>query len=585
MPISLSAGLRHVALATLLPLAPSAWAACPSGGEDPLTPDIVAEFEALPQGTPAIEQGVVRYRLKLTNCGADMDEARTMYAKAFLVPKRDYAKSLVGQGVVLETFATSLSLRREQVSFVDLAQELPALAGGDYFLGVTINTRAAPIPAEGPDPMPTPGPTPIPGPGPGPAPAPLAPRPARAPGHHLIADEFVAETIAAQLNNVTPQLFDLGRVDAVVRSPRGGKYDLYHEVANASFNFSSNTAMHRSRNILRIMEGADAIPDHEHWNDDVSARFLFLDLAQGKARVGAYTSQEIDKVWTAIGWRGELDPQGRNIHVDYYSNAPIVSDMEPGKYVLGVIMNVTDRFALDAFPENNLDLTYLQIPRVGNLSLAPEVWFNTTVQRVGAFSASVLKPVDPTSWSVSVENRPEWLELTQSVSEYGLEVYVMVRDDAPFGIHRFNAEVKVTVDGVEQTANTVLQVIHPEGPSLRWRGIGENVILGPTSPGVRLEDRDGVRYMSVTFGMANVGTKPLLYRFQGSDGVVFTTPAERSIAPQAQHDISFTMPLVGVALSRTGSESVTSLYAYVETNVGSHYTNIAYDAKAMLEHR
>ena len=578
-----------VALVTTWTLSTAAAANCLNPEPDALTPDVVAEFV----NSARIENGVVNFAIKLTNCGASMDEVYTMFSKPVLVPKKNYAAQLVGQGLVLETFPVDLNLAHGQSVNVVVDANMPNIPAGDYFLAVTINTKAAPIPTVGEgegfafnlNPM-------------------LMQKKLdqfsltsalQAYKRPVIRsqkvtlkyanNEFVPETIAAQINNVTERMLDLGSLESYVGRQWTGKYDLYHEVVNAKFNFGTNTAMHGSRNILRIMEGQDQIPDPATWETTVSARFLFFSLEQGTAHLGPYTSQSIDKVWTAISWSPEVDRAGRNIHVDYYSNAPYVNHLTPGRYVLGVLMNVTDRFTLDSFPENNLDLTYVEVPQVGNLNVSKEVWLNLGSETSTSLWASVNKPIDNQSWSIEVANKPEWLNITESKYDYGYVVEFSVADTSPHGVFDFNVTVSAVVDGVRQSVPSKLKIIKPSGPIVRWYGTGNDSILKPDSPGVRLEDRDGVRYLHIKFELANVGNLPMIYQFEPHTGVVFNTPAVRVVNPGDRHEITTTVPLVGISLPREGNPRSLGLSASVLTNSGRQYLSVNFDAKAMIEHK
>lgn len=530
---------------------PRLLASCPELTEEPLSPDVVAAFDS----KAIIDKGMVQFKLKVTNCGADMDEPYTMHSKAFLVPNLDYSRRLAGQGLVLDSFASVLHLRRNQSTVLDVKRPLPTITAGKYFLAATINTRAAPIP-----------------------------RPERGKKRPIVADEFVPETSSAQLNNITHQMLDIGMLAAHEGARRSGKYDLYHEVTNASFNFGANTAMHGSRNILRIMEGDDQIPPRETWENTISARFIFMNMEKGTAYLGAYTNQEIDKVWTSISWRPELDAKGRNIQVDYYHNAPRIDHLEAGDYLLGVLLNVTDRFTLDSYPENNLDLTYIKVPPTGKLSMDQEVWLDLGHELTAAAAVSVLTPVKPETWKYEIEGQPDWLKTKPQPSDYGLNIELSAKDDAPLGIYKFKLKVSVPIAGKEQTISSTLVVIKPDGPILKWIGVGDDIILTPQSPNVRLEDRDGIRYLTINFALANTGSKSLLYRFSSPNGFTFETPENRVVAAGTQHPVRVTVPLVGLALPRASGDQFSTLFSVVTTNVGARTLTIKFNAKAMVEH-
>ena len=573
----------------------AATATCVNPDPDALSPDVVSEFSSAAH----ITAGTMSFNMKLTNCGASMDEVYTMYSKPVLVPKKNFATQLVGQGIVLEAFPVDLNLAHGQSVDVAVEVNMPNVAAGSYFLAVTINTKAAPIPTVddgnvvGEE-----------------VSLALHPMILQSRMNQLIGtspfqvykrpiirsqkvtlkfadNEFVPETIPAQINNVTERMLDLGELADYTGRQWTGKYDLYHEVVNASFNFGSNTALHGSRNILRIMEGNDEIPDGSTWETTISARFLFFSLEHGTAHLGPYTSQSIDKVWTAISWSAESDRANRNIHVDYYSNAPYVNHLRPGRYVLGVLMNVTDRFTLDSYPENNLDLTYVNVPAVGNLNVNKEVWFNLGQETSTSLWAGVNKPIDPQTWTIEILNKPEWLTAVETRYDYGFVATFTVADTSPHGVFDFDMVVSAVVDGVRHSLPSKLKVIKPSGPIARWHGIGADSILTPTSPGVRLEDLNGVRYIHITFELSNVGNLPLIYKFEpnGTSGATFRTPAITVINPGERHEISTTLPLVGISLPREGNGRSFGTSSSVLTNIGRQYLSINFDAKAMIEHK
>ncbi len=522
-----------------------------------------------------------------------MDEVYTMYSKPVLVPKQNFASQLVGQGIVLQTFPMDLNLAHGQSVDVSVQVDMPNIAAGAYFLAVTINTKAAPIPVvdNGGENF-----------------THLFPKVHLANTMHPSLDstfqiykrpvaytqkftykyasnEFVPETISAQTNNVTERMMDLGFLNASSNRQWSGKYDLYHEVVNARFNFGSNVAMHGSRNILRIMEGDDEIPDPSTWETTISARFLFFSLEHGTAHLGPYTAQSIDKVWTAISWSPEVDRSSRNIHVDYYSNAPFFNHLTPGRYVLGVLMNVTDRFTLDSYPENNLDLTHIDIPAAGAISATKDVWLNLGQETSTTLWASVNKPMDMNTWELEVLNKPEWLTVSEAKYDYGFVGTFTVADTAPHGIFDFDVIVSATVEGVRHTTQSKLKVLKPSGSIARFYGIGNDQILTPSSPGVRLEDINGVRYVHITFELGNVGNLPLVYNIQSYGGAVFNTPEVTVINPGDRHSITTSLPLVGISLPRPQNTRAFGLAANLMTNTGSQYFFVNLDAKAMIEHR
>jgi hypothetical protein len=514
--------------------------------EEPLSPDIIGAFD----GPVKIEDGVISFSMQFTNIGADMDEETPMFAKGFFVPKVAYENILAGQGMVPDTFSTSLNLRSGASTSAKFSVPMPSIPAGDYFFGVTFNTRAAPRPeSEG------------------------------------LSLEAIPETAAAQLNNVTPSLADLGRLDGVMAAPRTGKYDLYHEVLTASIAINGSTANHRSRNILRVMEGDNQIPAKELWDNEISARFLFFDLAKGTASLGSYTANELDKVWTAISWQAEQDRAARAIHVDYYTNAPIVSHLPMGKYVLGVLMNITDRFTLDSYPENNLDLTFLNLSERRVLNLPKNVWLNYYSSSSATMAASVYDQSRSFDWSYTIDSAPEWLNITEAKSNYNYNLNFQVRPSAPTGIYEFAVTITAMNGQERYTEKSNLVVVKPDGPNLTCKNTGSEKALTPEDSNVTLYDINGVRYLSIEFEIENAGNQDLIYDVAEISGMQLELPSSRSVAPGSSHKIKSIMPLVGVSIPQDDAAATANNYVTFNSNIGYRYCELKYKTKAMLDHK
>src|SRR5690606_35629054 len=82
-----------------------------------------------------------QFQLKFSNTGASMDKAIDVSSKALLVPRGDYARKLVGQGIVLDTIVSPLHLATGEETIVDVTATLPNVPEGEYYLGATTNTR------------------------------------------------------------------------------------------------------------------------------------------------------------------------------------------------------------------------------------------------------------------------------------------------------------------------------------------------------------------------------------------------------------------------------------------------------------
>jgi hypothetical protein len=507
--------------------------------QEPLSPDITVEFAS----EAVVRDGEIEFQVTFKNIGSDMDTEVTMFSKAFLVPLRKLDRDIVGQGLVLAPIETKINLKNQESKTVTVVRDLPSMSANEYFLGVTVNSRAA-VMKEG---------------------------------------EYVTETTEAQLNNVTEQMLNLGALPARSAAVLSGKYDLYHEVLNATIQLSGNTAMHRSRNILRVMEGADEIPSTDLWDNDISARFLYFRPADGKAFIGQYASQVVDKIWGAISWQQEFDTSGRNIHVDYYSNAPKIDQLAPGNYVLGVLMNVTDGFTLDSYPQNNLDLTAFDLSGRRVLGVSEEVMFDISLSYSHALTADVLGGEEGYSWTYEIENKPEWLAVTNSVGDNGFQLSFTIDAQVPPGIYRVPLTIQASKGERVIREETTLVFTKNDGPLGRCLNSGD--VLRPTDSNVTLLDRDGIRWMTVEMLIENIGSRDLYYSVYQTIAKV-ETPSVRLIHPGAQHSLRVSVPLVGVPLPASGLTDFTVQF-YSNGTYSNGYFNCSntYDPKEMLQHQ
>lgn len=523
----------------------------------PATPDLTVAFE----GAPQISGGRIHFSLRIANIGAPMAQAGEVRSKAFLIKKDNYAAKLAGQGIVLESIVSNFQLAAEQSTVVEVDQLLPNIPQGSYYLGATTNTLASSYrDADSEDTS-----------------APAAPT------------DPVKESYKAQLNNVTENLADLGEISNVSAVARTGKYDLYHEVENATIRLQSGNASHSSRNILRNMEGEDAIPDESEWDSDISARFVFIDLEKGKMFLGAYTSGNVDKVWTAISFNHEHDLQGRDIHVDYYSNSPNVSALAPGAYVLGVLMNVSDAFKLDSYPENNLDLTYMNLTSQSLLKQPEELWVSAT-EASAVLGASLADRSDQNVWTFEAPEKPEWITLTPSTSGGGFirpfeaapfrprggnyRFNLRVSADAslaPVGLTEFKVKITATRGDVVVSGVTSVKFFKNSGPVLQFVGlpanIGDTGVTSLGNLGGSIEDISGTKVMHFKVGVKSAGTDHLFYSAT-SENLQIEANAHGDLAPSESSMISFKIPLLGFRIPANSAKPRISVYFTVQSNAG-----------------
>ena len=95
-----------------------------------------------------VADGKVTFTLEFKNNGAAFPAEYNVKSKALLFPKADYAKKLVGKGVVLQTIETTLNLGAGESKTVVVEKALPNMPKAGYLLGVTTNTDSSAFPSE-----------------------------------------------------------------------------------------------------------------------------------------------------------------------------------------------------------------------------------------------------------------------------------------------------------------------------------------------------------------------------------------------------------------------------------------------------
>ncbi len=524
----------------------------------PAKPDLTVSFV----DAATVADGKIAFTLEFKNNGAAFPAEYAVKSKALLFPKADYAKRLVGTGIVLETIETTLNLGAGESKTVVVEKALPNTPKSGYFLGVTTNTDSSAFPSEedgsngddddDDDVLPVP---------------PDAPAVAA----HLV------ESYEGQLNNVTAKLLDLGEIELLIpETGVRGKYDLYHEVQNAAISMDSGTASHSSRNILRVMEGEDAVPPKADWDETISARFLFADLDAGTLSMGAYTRSEVDKVWTAISWNKEGDAAGHNIHVDYYSNSPGIAHLDTGKYVLGVLMNANDRFKIDAYPENNLDLTFMDLQEQKVIRMEDEVWMSINDGEQQSVSGSINGRGDMHDWSYSIENAPAWLKITAKATKWSYNLTIKASaSDVTIGMHEIPVKVLATKDGKTFESITNLMIYKNGGPVLEVIGLPENEKIRLDSPGVTVADEDGVKTLYYDFQVKNAGNEDLFYSTKNESAALkLITTGSKKLAPGEGQSIRIKMTLVGTPIPRADGTTRTYFGFQMNSNGGVRYVSL-----------
>ena len=254
----------------------------------------------------------------------------------------------------------------------------------------------------------------------------------------------------------------------------------------------AGTASHSSRNILRVLEGEDKVPPKEEWDETISARFVFANLENGTLSMGAYTRSDIDKVWYAISWQKEGDAAGHNIYVDYYSNSPGIAHLDTGKYVMGVLHNVSDAFKLDSIPENNLDLTFMDLQAQKVIRMEDEVWMSINDGEQHKIRRSIMAARHARSGSTNRTPRARSRVTKKTKWSYNLTVKASA-SDVDVGMHEIPVKVTATRDGKTFETTSTLMIFKNGGPVIEVTGLPENEKLRLDSPGVTVTDEDGVK--------------------------------------------------------------------------------------------
>ena len=518
----------------------------------PTSPDLTVAFS----GDAEIVDGKIRFSLEFRNIGLPMAAETAIKTKAMMFPKVDYSQQLVGNGLVLETIDSSLMLATGESKIVAVEKTLPNMPSGVYFLGATTNTDASATVAPVLNPDGTP--------------AAALPR--------------INEALEAQLNNATPKLINLGNVSNLVEEHGiRGKYDLSHEVQGAAISMDGGTASHSSRNILRVMDGEAVVPPNAEWRRSISARFVFADLENGTLSLGAYTRSSFDKVWTAISWNPEADAAGHAIYVDYYSNAPMITHLPAGNYVLGVLMNVNDAFELDSYPENNLDLTFMNLKSTNAIEMESEAWVNVNEGGDGGLRASINDRADGHEWSYSIDNPPSWLQVTAQASNFSYNL--RFKADAlavPLGMNDVQVTVKAVKAGQTFEKTSTLRIFKNGGPVLQVDSPAENQYLRLDSPNVTVTEINGIKTVHYEVTIKNGGNETLYYSInEKSPGLSIEEPTSRVIAGGSTQKLKISFIMVGMPLPLEGESSYSYMSFQVNSNGGTEYVSTTLELGAV----
>jgi hypothetical protein len=516
----------------------------------PSTPDLTVTLGS----AATVANGKVKASLTFKNLGLAMPGEVPVRTKLVLFPKADYAQRLVGTGLVLETVVTPLNLGAGQSVTVEVEKDLPNMPSNTYFLGATTNTDATTVPQDTEDDD----------------------------GNPIPADTTgrLVESYAAQMNNAAPDLVDLGVVENIVQEEPGsrGKYDLAHEVGGGTISFDGGTASHSSRNILRVMDGGEAVlPPRAQWAKTVSARFLFADLEHGKLSMGGYTSYSIDKVWTGIAWQPEADAAGHPIYVDYYGNAPTITHLAPGSYVMGVLMNVNDQFEIDSYPENNLDLTYMNLTAPVVIGMQDEVWISANENGQGQLRANINDATQGATWSYEVTTPPAWLQISEKLTDWYYAVkFKADAAEVPLGMTELAVTVKATRDGQVYTRTGSVKIFKNGGPVLQILGYDdtEGQVIRLDSEGVTVTEDAGVKTLHYDVKIKNAGTETLYYSVsEASTGMRVAVPESRVLQPGQAATLAVSFVMVGIAIPREGESSNTYMSFSLMSNGGQRYVS------------
>lgn len=429
-------------------------------------------------GTPTIQNSAsgrsITFGVTYRNLG-DALNGVSVRSKAFLVSAtHDYDNQPGLKGIVLPPFDQALTLATNESVTRQITLVLPTVASDRYLLGAVTDTQ------------------------------------------------FVLnESFQNAFNNTAPDMIDVGTVSNSVVETRDliNGIDLYHEV-NSKLDLRNGRASHRSRMIAR------GNLDGVNWRTTIFARFLAIDVANKKLYMSAYNEGSVDKLWSAISWNPEADIQGRRITVDYYGNNPFTSNLRPGRYLLGVLLNSRDQLP-EAFPENNLDLTSftLNSPAVYQ---NPEIWMvadNVSPLPQQTLMLTSTADLSRGNHTFTAGTLPNWFTMTPSQGTFTSATSILSSVFAPAaslapGEYSTTLQLSEADAGLSTAVPVKLFVFGNTRPQIAL-----------SSSSLNFTSQQGIDPAVSTVTITNNGSETLKFSLNKQEPWLFVSPQAGAVAP------------------------------------------------------
>jgi hypothetical protein len=428
--------------------------------------------------TAATGETRIRFEIVVQNIGTAAVTS-ALRVKPFIIPNENHPyHSNNANGMVLPTLTSNVSISPAGIAAITYEGLLPVDRAASYLLAAVIN----------PD--------------------------------HSIAE-------SSQLDNAT-DLVSIGQLNPTTYVVPAG-FDIYTEVPNG-LDFRYGGVSHQLRTNMRGTGWPTASsPDEDLW-----ARFMLADIQTKKVYTLPYTSdiRMVDKQWYAIAWHSELEQNGNGIVVDYYSQAPTLQHVPPGKYKFLLMMNTRDLVA-ENNPYNNLESRPLNLKALnmyarGTTGSRPleQIWMvqKASDSAAATFSGELWTPYS-TAANFSFAGMPEWLTATPatgSVGGNGTTAPVAFATNVARGTE---AARSATVSLVSDRFATPAQV------PVKFFSWGSTApVLSLSTQSLTFNSTQTVYPAAQTVTISNTGTAPMEWAIDNSSNWVVVSPAAGTLA-------------------------------------------------------
>ena len=250
---------------------------------------------------------------------------------------------------------------------------------------------------------------------------------------------------------------------------------------------------------------------------------------------------------------------------------------------MGVLMNVNDQFAYDSYPDNNLDLTYMNLESQKVIRLQDEVWMSVNNDQSTSVSASINDRGDQHEWSYAIENQPAWLKVTESTNLYSYNLQFDVEAlNVPVGMNQITVKLTAKKDGQTFESSTLLYIFKNSGPVLNVVGLPADNLIRLDSPNVSVTEENGVKTLHYQITVQNAGTEPLYYSpKRDTASLQIEAPGPTVIAPGQSQTLKLSMTLVGIPIPRDNDSTRTYFGLELNSNGGNRYVEIYLELGAL----